>query len=149
MWLRRQEVISGVKRQTDRLTLANQPSEHWSILLRPTQTNRYVPSTQFFIFVHWHLSLGQDKKFTDDDGSILRSFIANPLGQRQPRQVNSLRVVVSHFVVRSVDHLLDQGPSDTVTFGAEGHRSLHPQKMNKNRKSTFRPSARPAGVGWA
>ncbi len=87
------------------------------------------------------------EKITDDDGSILRSFITDPLGQRQPRQVDRLRVVVSHFVVCSVDHLFDQGPSNTVTFGAEGHRSLHPQKMNNNRKSTFRPAARLAGVG--
>lgn len=61
---------------------------------------------------------------TNNNGSILRDFAADPLSLVQPRQVVRLRVVISHFGVRSVNHLLDQGPSYTVAFGAKRHGTL-------------------------
>ncbi len=63
--------------------------------------------------------------YTDDDGAVLGHFTANPLSVRQPSQIVRLGVVVTHFGIRSVDHLLDEGPSYTVTFGAESHCALN------------------------
>ena len=69
---------------------------------------------------------------TYDDGAILRYFAADPFRLHQPGQIISLRVVISQFIVRSVDHLLDQSPGDTITFRAERYCSLRVQKSSRN-----------------
>lgn len=82
------------------------------------KNQRLVISATFLINL-WKYSI------TYDDGAILGNFTSDPFCFSQPREIIRLGIIISKFIVGSINHLLDQSPSDTISFGTECDGSLY------------------------